>query len=347
MLAFCGLCGGLCSEVMAQDADRKSAENKPEQQVEQKTEQKMCAELLQPYPFAVKRQSLSNKIEIAYVDEGPNPVAGAAPHAVAETFVFVHGLASYLRAWDKTIEELKKEHRCLALDLPGYGRSSMTTGITKSVGIKMYAGVIAEWMDSLRLERVVLVGHSLGGQIAMRLALTLNAAKKIKRLVLIDPAGIETFNEAHRQFINERYTTRYTKGKPDAIVQSDYERGFFKFPKDAQFMVQDRLAMKNGSDFDVYCAVIAECVHASVNEPVFSELGNIKVPTLVMYGAEDNMIPNSLMHPELNTIDIAKLAQKKIKGSKLVMLPDCGHFAGYECASATANAIRAFLKTAR
>jgi pimeloyl-ACP methyl ester carboxylesterase len=316
-----------------------------QQDISADADRKPCADLLQPYPFAVKKQMLSKGLEIAFVDEGPSPVAGinvqSSVNHGAETFVFVHGLASYLRAWDKSVGDLRKEHRCIALDLPGYGRSSGT----KDVGIKRYAEVVAEFMDSLRLERVVLVGHSLGGQVVVRLALTF--PKKLKRLILIDPAGIETFSEAHRQFINERYTTRYTKGKPDAIVQSDYERGFFKFPKDAQFMVQDRLAMKNGSDFDEYCRLIAECVHASVNEPVFAELGNIKTPTLIVYGTEDNMIPNSLMHPELNTIDIAKLAQKKIKGSKLIMLPECGHFSQFDCPEAMNNAIRTFLKSAR
>jgi pimeloyl-ACP methyl ester carboxylesterase len=292
-----------------------------------------CANLLRSYTFTVKKQTLSKGIEIAYVDEG-GVSAGSGNN---ETLLFVHGLASYLPAFDKTIEGLRSEYRCVALDLPGYGRS----GRAQTVGIRAYADVIAEFIDSLRLSAVTLVGHSLGGQIAIRAAL--RYPKKIKRLVLLAPAGIETFSQTHRDFINERYTAAYTRNKSEAIIKSDYERIFFTFPSGALFMIQDRLAIRTAADFEEYCSVQSQSVRASVNEPVFQELGLLKQPTLIVFGIEDNMIPSSLMHPEQTTEEIAKLAAARIKRSKLVLLPECGHFLQYEKPRETNAAIREFL----
>jgi pimeloyl-ACP methyl ester carboxylesterase len=317
---------------------------------------KTCAEQLRPYNFPVKRVALSQGVVVSYVDEAPpqlapssspspssSPLSSARPKA-APVLVFVHGLASYLPCWNKTIIELRKTHRCVALDLPGYGRSStVPRENTTLVGMRAYADVIGEFLDSLKLAKVVLVGHSLGGQIVLRTAL--RHARKVAKLVLISPSGIEQFSPTHNEFIGKFYTTKYTQNKPSATIQSDYERGFFRFPADAQFMVEDRLAMRSASDFEEYCAVVSKCVRASINEPVLAELCNIKQKTLIIFGTEDNLIPNSLMHPEMSTDAVAVKAATSIKGSKLLMLAECGHFAQFDKPDAVNTALREFVKS--
>jgi pimeloyl-ACP methyl ester carboxylesterase len=291
---------------------------------------KRCADVLQPYTFTVKKQRLANGLDVAYVDEGNRE----SKHVL----VFVHGLASYLPAWDKNISALRSEYRCVALDLPGYGRSSTSS----TVNIKFYSTVVAEFLDSLKLQSVTVLGHQFGAQVCMRSALSF--PQKIKRLVLIAPAGIEQFNEEQCDFIRQVYTPRYTLLKPNNVVQADYERGFHNFPKDAEFMFKDRWAMNEAIDFHDYCVTMAKCVRASIDEPILKDLRKLTQPTLIIFGTEDNMIPSSLMHPTMTTQEIAGQAKKAIKNSTLVMIPNCGHFAQFEKPDVVNTAIRDFVR---
>ncbi len=106
------------------------------------------------YPYPVQHQSLSDDISIGYMDEGSGD----------ETIIFVHGLGSYAKAWMKNIGELKENYRCIAIDLPGYGRSSK--GDYPGT-MNFFADVVKEFTDSLGIKRFVLAGHSMGGQISI------------------------------------------------------------------------------------------------------------------------------------------------------------------------------------
>jgi pimeloyl-ACP methyl ester carboxylesterase len=128
------------------------------------------------YDFPIKFAELSDGIKLAYVDEGKG----------SETILMIHGLGSYLPAWKKNISELSKNYRVIAVDLPGYGKSSKAP---HSGLMTFYAGVIAELIQKLELGPVNLAGHSMGGQIAMVLAL--EKPELVKRLILVDPAGLE------------------------------------------------------------------------------------------------------------------------------------------------------------
>ncbi len=66
------------------------------------------------YPFDVKKITLNDGRVMAYMDEGSSK----------EVIIFIHGLGSYSPAWMKNIAELKNTYRCIAVDLPGYGKSS-------------------------------------------------------------------------------------------------------------------------------------------------------------------------------------------------------------------------------
>ncbi len=135
------------------------------------------------YPFATKTVVLNDSITIAYVDEGTGD----------EVIVFVHGLGSYLPAWQKNIAGLKDDFRCIALDLPGYGKSGKGP---YPIGMSFYADILAQFLAKLEIDKAVIAGHSMGGQIAVTLAL--QKPEVVSRLVLIDPAGIETFTPGEK-----------------------------------------------------------------------------------------------------------------------------------------------------
>lgn len=279
------------------------------------------------YPFPVKTIQLKDA-NIAYVDEGTGD----------NTIIFIHGLGSYLRAWDKNIPELSKKYRCIAIDLPGYGKSSKEI---HSGSMEFYADVVAQLINKLELKNVTLAGHSMGGQISMVFALKYPTL--VKNLVLVDPAGFETFNEGEKQWFRDVMTVNAVKLTPVQAIRSNLILNFYDMPDDAEFMVTDRVALRDAKEFEKYCYAVAKSVHGMVDQPVINLIDRIIQPTLIVFGENDNLIPNPYLHGG-KTEDIAKIGNEKIKGSKLVIIPECGHFAQYEKYNEFNNAVLEFLK---
>ncbi len=112
------------------------------------------------------------------------PHAGSG-HERRRPAVLVHGLADTCRTWNKIAPALARDRRLYALDLPGHGRTSRYDG---PYDVSWYAGLIVEWIRSLGLEEFDLIGHSLGGGIAMRILL--DAPARIHRLALVAAGGL-------------------------------------------------------------------------------------------------------------------------------------------------------------
>jgi len=280
------------------------------------------------YPLEVKYAALPHEVEIAYVDEGSGD----------QTILFIHGLGSYLRAWEKNVNGLKSDYRVIAIDLPGYGKSSKQP---HDGSMTHYASVITQFMHALELESVVLAGHSMGGQIAMVTAL--QYPDKVNKLILASPAGFERFSEGQKAWFRDVMSLRSVKLTPASAIQTNAAYNFYNMPKDAEFMITDRLAMRSASDFDNYCYTVAQSVAGMVNEPVIDKLHLIQQPTLIVFAENDNLIPNRYLNPG-STREIAKIGHERIPNSKLVMVPKCGHFVPFEKPKVTNTAIQKFLK---
>jgi len=279
------------------------------------------------YPYEVKFAGLSGNINLAYVDEGSGEY----------TIIFIHGLGSYLPAWKKNIEGLKTKYRCIAIDLPGYGKSSKEP---HSGMMTFYAAVVKAFIDRLKLQNVVLAGHSMGGQIAMMAAI--NYPETIKKLILVDPAGFEEFNEGQKQWFRDVMTLDGVKKTTVEQIQTNLAYNFYNVPKDAAFMITDRIAMRTADDFDNYCYAVVQSVNGMVDEPVILLLDQIKQPTLILFGEKDNLIPNRFLNAG-RTANIARKGHDKIAGSKLVIVPKAGHFLQFEKPEAVNEAIKGFL----
>ncbi len=279
------------------------------------------------YPFPVKYAQLK-EAKIAYIDEGTGD----------KTILFIHGLGSYLRAWDKNIPELSKKYRCIAIDLPGYGKSSKEL---HPGTMEFYADIVAEFINKLQLKNVTLAGHSMGGQISMVFAL--KYPNLVKNLILVDPAGFEAFNEGEKQWFRDVMTVNAVKLTPVQTIRANLISNFYNLPDDAEFMITDRIALRDAKDFDKYCYTVAKSVHGMVDQPVINLIDRINIPTLIIFGENDNLIPNPYLHGG-KTVDIAKIGHEKIKNSTLVMIPECGHFAQYEKFNEFNNAVLNFLK---
>jgi pimeloyl-ACP methyl ester carboxylesterase len=280
------------------------------------------------YPYPVKKAVLSDSMTIAYVDQG----------AGNQTIIFVHGLGSYLPAWKKNIEGLKQNYRCIAIDLPGYGKSSKAI---HSGTMDFYADVIKTFMDKLDLKKAVIAGHSMGGQIAIVMAL--KYPEYVEKLILVSPAGIETFNEGQKEWFRNVMTVAGVKNTSVQQIRANLTANFYNLPEDAEFMITDRIAMRDAKYFDNYCYTVVKSVSGMVDQPVYDFLPNIKQKTLILFGENDNLIPNPYLNPGF-TADIGKIANERIPNSKLVIVPSCGHFVQFEKYDVFNNAVKDFLK---
>lgn len=281
-----------------------------------------------PYPFEVNKIQLSHEVELAYVDEGTG----------VETIIFIHGLGSYFPAWKKNIEVLRNDFRCIAIDLPGYGKSSK---LPHSGMMTYYASVVNELVDSLNLTKVYLAGHSMGGQISLVTAI--EYPEIVKGLILAAPAGFENFSAGQKEWFRSVMTLNGVMRTPVEAIQTNLYYNFYNMPEDAQFMIDDRIAMRSAKDFEAYSYAVVQSVHGMVNEPVLDHLEEIEQPVLIIFGENDNLIPNRFLNPGF-TEKIAQLGHEKLPNSQLIMLPKTGHFLMFENPEGFNKAVKDFVK---
>jgi pimeloyl-ACP methyl ester carboxylesterase len=271
------------------------------------------------------------QVEIAYIDEGKG----------TETFVFVHGLGGYLWNWVKNVEILRGGFRCIALDLPGYGQSSKGHA---PYSMAFFADVLQEFLEKMGLSAVNLVGHSMGGQIALTLAA--RGCPLLKRLILVAPAGFETFNGFEKELIKATYNPLLMRSHAREQVLFNYKMVFSgRIPDEAQFMIDDRMDLvKNPQQHDLYCQMIAQCVDAMLEEPVFHRLSDIHLPTLIIFGGFDYLIPNRFFHPTDTPLSIGQRGQSKMPNSELTLIAQAGHFVQFEQARRVCELMVQFVK---
>ena len=110
----------------------------------------------------------------SYVDRGPGPVVR-----------FLHGILGSQRQWSHLVDQVDDDHRVLVPDLFGHGDSAKPTG---DYSLSSHAATLRDLLDHLGIERVTLVGHSLGGGIAMQFYYLF--PDRVDRLVLVSSGGL-------------------------------------------------------------------------------------------------------------------------------------------------------------
>jgi len=295
----------------------------------------MYAQNKEPMKNILSKYSFENKIvkvkdlEISYIKEGDGE----------KTLLFVHGLSSNLEAWSKNIKQLKKTYTCVAIDLPGFGKSTIKD--VKSTPT-FFAEVIMDLIIKLNLKNITLIGHSMGGQASAKFAI--KYPNKIQKLILIAPAGLEEFTDKEAGFMKMVFTPEIVQNTSDAQIERNYELNFYKSPQEIKTMVEDRKKIKNASNFKEHCQAIAQSVYGMLDEPIIEDLKLINTPTLLVFGENDALIPNKIFHPTLKLEDVIKVATTSIKNLKLETISESGHFVQFEKSQEVNRCIKSFVK---
>jgi pimeloyl-ACP methyl ester carboxylesterase len=211
-----------------------------------------------------------------------------------EPLVLVHGLSGSWRWWQPVLEPLAARRRVHLVDLPRLGRRFPAAELT---------GWLGRWLDAAALERVDLIGHSLGGLIAAELAAA--QPRRVQRLVLIAPAGIPCGRTVLSRSVRLLETLKDVRRHLPTVAGDALRAGPVSLLRGAVF-----------------------ASHRHLTE----ELASVDARTLLMWGDHDRLLPAR----------IAAEWHRILPGSRLVRLPG-GHVPMWEAPRELVSSLLAFL----
>jgi pimeloyl-ACP methyl ester carboxylesterase len=265
---------------------------------------------------------------IAYIDQGRGD----------KTIILVHGLASNAGFWRYNIPELARHYRVIAVDLPGYGKSEKDY---YPYTLTFFADQVKRLIDELDLKNIVYVGHSMGGQIGIIFALKYPGV--LDQLVLASSAGFEEFERGEGDWLRSVMTVKGVKKTTEEGIRRNLSGNFYSWNDKWEWMVEERARMAKAEEFDDFAYAVVRSVNAMLDEPTFDKVDNIKVPTLIVYGKYDGLIPNPYLNPGF-TSDIFEYGHRKMKNSQLHEIDNAGHMIQIEKPEEFNKAVLNFLK---
>lgn len=284
-----------------------------------------------PYPFPMESATVNGALVSYYDSKG-----------TGMPIVLIHGLASNAGFWRYNLDELRQRgFRVIALDLPGYGKSGKAYSTPYSM--QFFAETVRALLQHLGIEKAVWVGHSMGGQIALTAALLFPHA--IEKMVLLSPAGFEAFKEGEGNWLRNSVTPDFIKKTPQERIRANIVANFYNWDDKWEWMVEERTRLVGAEEFDRFAYAVWKSVGAMLDGYVWDKLHTIAIPTLVIAGENDNLIPNPFLHGG-RTRDVMEQGVAAMKNAKLIMVPECGHMIQMEKSEVVNQAIAAFVGTA-
>jgi pimeloyl-ACP methyl ester carboxylesterase len=239
-----------------------------------------------------------------------------------DPIVFIHGLGGSWVNWLENLPHFARDHRVVAMDLPGFGHSPMPAD---KISISGYGRIVSELLDTLAIERAVVVGNSMGGFIGVEIALQFST--RVEKLVLVSAAGLSIEHQRSEPALRalERldnlliFTGGWLASRSETVTRRPQMR--------RQLM---RLVAHRAEALPA--ALIAEqikgtgkpgfvsALDALTDYPIRDRLGEIACPVLVVWGEEDRLVPVRDAH------EFGRL----IRDARVVVWPQTGHVAMLE-----------------
>jgi pimeloyl-ACP methyl ester carboxylesterase len=250
-----------------------------------------------------------------------------------DTVLLVHGWGGSVYSFSETIPAIAAAgYRAIAIDLPGHGLSDKPVDDEKYTTAALADTVLAV-ADALGLRRFTLVGHSMGGGIALELAL--RGERRLERIVLINPIGlgkVPTIGPV--RLISPKIVNRF--------VPALLGRGTIRMILRMAFSARGRPTTRDVEEywaptqFDGFAWACRACVHQMTWKRISSsKLRALRLPVLVIVGGKDRMIR-----------DVGSRA-KLIPTAQLVEIPEGGHLVMQEFATKTNARLLLFLPGGR
>lgn len=266
---------------------------------------------------------------ITYLDQGQSN----------SSILFLHGMGCDHQTWHRNINNLQNFYRCVALDLPGYGKSIRTD---KKCTLEYYMEMILRMVEHLNSGPFHVIGHSMGAQLAVKLSVEYPSL--FKSLVLIAPAGLEKFTLAEKTFLLNLYQPDLLRHLPMQEYLNNLKKNFYRKEDIDHDLLDNFIRIFRSNQFPEYCKTLSENLKSMLEQPIFDHLHRITQPVMFIFGRQDQLIPNRILHPHLSLAEIAQVGYNMIPESQLQLLDNAGHFVHWEQASTVNQSIIQFLK---
>ena len=234
-----------------------------------------------------------------------------------EVMLMLHGWGSRASLFEGLIGLCSKKYRVIAPDMPGFGG---TEEPKEPWDVEKYADFILEFLKPYAPKSVILLGHSFGGRVILKLT-ERELPFEIKKIILIDSAGIKP-KKSSKQKLS---LACYKVGK--AVLSLKPVKAAFP---DAL----EKLRRKRGSaDYNSASPIMRQTLVKVVNEDLKRDLPNVKAPTLLIWGTADTATP----------LKDAELMEKLIPDAGLVKVEGAGHYSFLQAPEYVARVVASFL----
>ena len=231
--------------------------------------------------------------------------------------VFLHYFAGSLRSWDHVAEYLSGTCRCVRVDLPGFGHSAPLPAYS----VQAVAEAVASLVASLALDRYLLVGHSMGGKLALACASAEPAGLSGLVLVAPSPPSPEPMDEAERRRLLAAHRDR---SSAEQTLHTITRRPLSA--EDAEICIEDNL-LTSPEAWRWWLA-------GGSREDITAQVRRVARPVLVLSGGED---------PVISPPVIATQVMPNLPGATRVEIAGAGHLLPLETAREVGSAIRTFV----
>lgn len=259
-------------------------------------------------------------------------VAGAEN---AAPLLLLHGSGPGVFGWANfrgNLPVFAEHYRTYILDMPGYGESAAVDGYPIDVAVN----ATLQFLDALGIDKVAIVGNSMGGMVATRFAVA--HPERVTRLATIGGVGVNLFSSFPNEGINllVEFTEEPTRERLVAWLRSMvYDQSLV-----TDELVEDR--WKRATQPDTLAvsrrmysrAAIAQIAAAHKNSQPWTHLQQLQCPTLITWGRDDRVSP----------VDWAILPMRLIPKCELHIFYDCGHWAMIERKKEFESVVLAFLQ---
>ena len=244
--------------------------------------------------------------------------------------VLIHGTSASLHTWEGWVHALRLQRRVISFDLPGFGLTGPNSSGRYIASDD--ARFTLQLLDALKVQRFVIGGNSLGGEVAWRTAVL--APARVERLILVDATGLTAEPESIP--LGWRVARVPVLGSisewvlPRALVTQGLVQ-VYGHPERVNSELVDRyfeITLRDGNR-----AALRQRLQQWVPIVDTEGLARLTLPTLILWGGQDHLLPRS-----------AALAfQSRINGSKLVVFEDLGHVPMEEDPARTVLPVKEFL----
>jgi pimeloyl-ACP methyl ester carboxylesterase len=265
--------------------------------------------------------------DVAYRHEGEGPV-----------LLLIHGITSGSATWERAIRRLARDHTVIAPDLLGHGESAKPRG---DYSLGSFAAGLRDLLVALDIERATVVGHSLGGGVAMQLAYQF--PERVERLVLVSSGGLgrevsfvlRAASLPGSEIVLPLITSRWIAAA-GGFVGGALRKAGLELGADLEGMSQGYASLRDAQARRAFVQTVRAVIDPSGQRINASDRLYLaaEMPSLILWGARDRIIP--VRHGEA--------AHEAMPGSRLEVLDRGGHFPHNDDPDWFCEALRSFIE---